>query len=53
MDQVVIMITHSGVLQSLNYAPIKEGQNRISARISCDTNRLKQFAHVNVTGVAQ
>jgi hypothetical protein len=36
-----------------NYAPIKEGQNRISARISCDTNTLKQFAHVNVTGVAQ
>ncbi|HET7284334.1 MAG TPA: hypothetical protein VFI70_06575 [Nitrososphaeraceae archaeon] len=36
-----------------NYAPIQEGQNRISARISCDTNTLKQFAHVNVTGVAQ
>jgi hypothetical protein len=36
-----------------NYAPIKEGQNRITARISCDTNTLKQFAHVNVTGVAQ
>ena len=36
-----------------NYAPIKEGQNRISARISCDNNTLKQFAHVNVTGVAQ
>jgi hypothetical protein len=35
------------------YAPIKEGQNRITARISCDTNTLKQFAHVNVTGVAQ
>ena len=35
------------------YAPIQEGQNRISARISCDTNTLKQFAHVNVTGVAQ
>ena len=36
-----------------NYAPIKEGQNRITARISCDNNTLKQFAHVNVTGVAQ
>ena len=35
------------------YAPIKEGQNRITARISCDSNTLKQFAHVNVTGVAQ
>jgi hypothetical protein len=35
------------------YAPIKEGQNRITARISCDANTLKQFAHVNVTGVAQ
>ena len=35
------------------YAPIKEGQNRITARISCDNNTLKQFAHVNVTGVAQ
>ena len=35
------------------YAPIKEGQNRITARISCETNTLKQFAHVNVTGVAQ
>ena len=35
------------------YAPIQEGQNRITARISCDSNTLKQFAHVNVTGVAQ
>ena len=35
------------------YAPIQEGQNRITARISCDNNTLKQFAHVNVTGVAQ
>ena len=32
------------------YAP---GQNRITARISCDTNTLKQFVHANVTGVAQ
>jgi hypothetical protein len=35
------------------YAPIKEGQNRITARIACEANTLKQFAHVNVTGVAQ
>ena len=37
-----------------NYAPIHEGQNRISARIACGSDpNLRQFAHVNVTGVAQ
>jgi peptidoglycan/xylan/chitin deacetylase (PgdA/CDA1 family) len=35
------------------YAPIQEGQNRIAAKISCSNDpNLKQFAHVNVTGVA-
>jgi peptidoglycan/xylan/chitin deacetylase (PgdA/CDA1 family) len=35
------------------YAPIQEGQNRIDAKISCSNDpNLKQFAHVNVTGVA-
>jgi hypothetical protein len=35
------------------YAPIQEGQNRIAAKISCgDDPNAKQFAHVNVTGVA-
>jgi hypothetical protein len=37
-----------------NYAPIKEGQNRITARIACASDpNLKQFVHANVTGVAQ
>ena len=37
-----------------SYAPIKEGQNRISARIACASDpNLKQFVHANVTGVAQ
>jgi hypothetical protein len=37
-----------------SYAPIQEGQNRISARIACGSDpNLRQFAHVNVTGVAQ
>jgi peptidoglycan/xylan/chitin deacetylase (PgdA/CDA1 family) len=35
------------------YAPIEEGQNRVTSKISCsDDPNLKQFAHVNVTGVA-
>jgi peptidoglycan/xylan/chitin deacetylase (PgdA/CDA1 family) len=35
------------------YAPIQEGQNRVTAKISCSNDpNLKQFAHVNVTGVA-
>jgi peptidoglycan/xylan/chitin deacetylase (PgdA/CDA1 family) len=35
------------------YAPIQEGQNRVAAKISCSNDpNLKQFAHVNVTGVA-
>jgi peptidoglycan/xylan/chitin deacetylase (PgdA/CDA1 family) len=35
------------------YASIEEGQNRIAAKISCSNDpNLKQFAHVNVTGVA-
>jgi len=35
------------------YTPIEEGQNRIAAKISCSSDpNLKQFAHVNVTGVA-
>jgi hypothetical protein len=35
------------------YAPIQEGQNRIAAKISCSNDpNLKQFAHINVTGVA-
>jgi hypothetical protein len=38
------------------YAPIQEGQNRVAAKISCgsdpSSNSTKQFAHVNVTGVA-
>ena len=35
-----------------NYASIQEGQNRIAAKISCSSDpNLKQFAHVNVTGV--
>ena len=37
-----------------NYAPIQEGQNRITARIACGSDpNLKQFVHANVTGVAQ
>jgi hypothetical protein len=38
------------------YAPIQEGQNRVAAKIGCgsdpNSNSTKQFAHVNVTGVA-
>jgi peptidoglycan/xylan/chitin deacetylase (PgdA/CDA1 family) len=35
------------------YAPIQEGQNRVTAKISCSNDpNLKQFAHANVTGVA-
>jgi FlaG/FlaF family flagellin (archaellin) len=35
------------------YTPIEEGQNRVAAKISCSSDpNLKQFAHVNVTGVA-
>ena len=38
-----------------NYASIQEGQNRIAAKISCGSDptdpNMKQFAHVNVTGV--
>jgi hypothetical protein len=35
------------------YTPIEEGQNRIAAKISCSNDpNMKQFAHVNVTGVA-
>ena len=37
---------------SSKYASIQEGQNRIAARISCGSDpSLRQFAHVNVTGV--
>jgi peptidoglycan/xylan/chitin deacetylase (PgdA/CDA1 family) len=35
------------------YAPTQEGQNRIAAKISCSNDpNSKQFAHINVTGVA-
>jgi hypothetical protein len=38
------------------YAPIQEGQNRVAAKIGCgsdpNSNSTKQFAHINVTGVA-
>jgi hypothetical protein len=38
------------------YAPVQEGQNRVAAKIGCgsdpNSNSTKQFAHVNVTGVA-
>jgi peptidoglycan/xylan/chitin deacetylase (PgdA/CDA1 family) len=35
------------------YTSIEEGQNRIAAKMSCSNDpNLKQFAHVNVTGVA-
>jgi hypothetical protein len=37
-----------------NYAPIQEGQNRITARIACGSDpNLKQFVHANVTGITQ
>jgi peptidoglycan/xylan/chitin deacetylase (PgdA/CDA1 family) len=36
------------------YASLQEGQNRVAAKIGCgsDDANLKQFAHVNVTGIA-
>jgi FlaG/FlaF family flagellin (archaellin) len=35
------------------YTPIEEGENRIAAKIACGNDpNMKQFAHVNVTGVA-
>jgi hypothetical protein len=35
------------------YTPIEEGQNRVAAKIGCGSDpNMKQFAHVNVTGVA-
>jgi hypothetical protein len=35
------------------YTPIEEGENRVAAKISCGNDpNMKQFAHVNVTGVA-